>query len=249
MAAEQQSVPSVDVCSTINIDPDIRHFVVEATPDTPCHMWCGCDVTVDDGGSLSVRVLMAELWGVNNCSTSLRLETYDIDDNATSLCSNGSHSMVLPRSGPTMKSVRIVFQRQNCTFDSRFGVDVFGANGSMTVVCTNNSDGPPEPHTKGLFGNGVGIFVPPLLGFPGKRKIESPMNGCPAGSTGAVNVCRSGYIDNNLFLKWMRLFLETVGDTKQTPHLLLLDSYESHKSLEVVVYATDNASRVLACVI
>ena len=96
--------------------------------------------------------------------------------------------------------------------------------------------------------NAVGMFVPPLLGFPGKRKIESPMNGCPAGSTGAVNVCRSGYIDNKLFLKWMRLFVETVGDTKQTPHLLLLDSYESHKSLEVVVHATDNASRVLACV-
>lgn len=124
----------VDVCSTINIDPDIRHFVVEATPDTPCHTWCGCDVTVDDGGSLSVRVLMAELWGVNNCSTSLRLETYDIDDNATSLCSNGSHSMVLPRSGPTMKSVRIVFQRQNCTFDSRFGVDVFGKYASGTTA-------------------------------------------------------------------------------------------------------------------
>ena len=89
-----------------------------------------------------------------------------------------------------------------------------------------------------FFGNlkVAGMFVLPLFVFPRKRMIEPLMNGCPAGSIGAVNVCGSGYIDNTSFFKLMRLFVETVGCTKQTPHLLLLDSHESHKSLEVILY-------------
>ena len=95
--------------------------------------------------------------------------------------------------------------------------------------------------------NAAGMFVPPLFVFPRKRMIESLMNGCPAGSIGAVNVRGSGYIDNTLFLKWMRLFVETVGDTKHTPHFLLLDSHESHKSLEVILYPRDSGVVMLTC--
>ena len=65
------------------------------------------------------------------------------------------------------------------------------------------------------------------------------MNGAPASSVGTVNTRGSGYIDNNLFLRRMHLFVDTVGCKKTTPHLLLLDGHESHKTLDVILYARE----------
>ena len=44
----------------------------------------------------------------------------------------------------------------------------------------------------------------------------------------------------SLFLRWRKLFVDTVGCTKENRHLLLLDSHESHKSFEVIIFARDN---------
>ena len=54
---------------------------------------------------------------------------------------------------------------------------------------------------------------------------------------------RSGYIDSSLFLRWMKLFVDTVGCTEENRHLLLLDS---HKSLEVIIFARDNGVVMLS---
>ena len=85
-----------------------------------------------------------------------------------------------------------------------------------------------------------GMFVPPLFVFPRKRMVDPLMHGCPVGSIRTVNVCGSGYIDGSLFLSWIKLFVDTVGCTKKNRHLLLLDSHESHKSLEGILFARDN---------
>ena len=85
-----------------------------------------------------------------------------------------------------------------------------------------------------------GMFVPPLFVFPRKRMVDPLMHGSPVGYIGTVNVRGSGYIDGSLFLKWMKLFVDTVGCTKENRHLLLLDGHESHKSLEVIFFARDN---------
>ena len=71
------------------------------------------------------------------------------------------------------------------------------------------------------------------------------MNGAPASSVGTVNTRGSGYIDNNLFLRWMHLFVDTVGCKKTTPHLLLLDGHASHKTLDVILYARENGVVIL----
>ena len=70
--------------------------------------------------------------------------------------------------------------------------------------------------------------------------VDPLMHGSPVGSIGTVNVCGSGYIDSSLFLRWRKLFVDTVDCTKENRHLLLLDSHESHKSLEVIIFARDN---------
>ena len=91
----------------------------------------------------------------------------------------------------------------------------------------------------------AGTFIPPLFVFPRKRMVDSLMNGALACSVGTVNTRGSGYIDNNLFLRWMHLFVDTVGCKKTTPHLLLLDGHESHKTLDVILYARENGVVIL----
>ena len=112
------------MCSNADVVPDTRDVFIEATHETPCHAWCGCDVDVGDGGSLSVQVLTAELQGTN-CSTSLILETDDVNYNGTSICSNESHTGIGTNYGPFTDWVRIVFQRKNCSDDSSFRVRIF----------------------------------------------------------------------------------------------------------------------------
>ena len=75
--------------------------------------------------------------------------------------------------------------------------------------------------------------------------VDSLMNGAPACSVGTVNTCGSGYVDNNVFLRWMHLFIDNVGCKKTTPHLLLLDGHESHKTLDVILYARENGVVIL----
>ena len=70
--------------------------------------------------------------------------------------------------------------------------------------------------------------------------VDPLMHGSPVGSIGTVNVRGSGYIDSSLFLRWMKLFGDTIGCTKENRHLLLLDSNERHKSLEVILFSRDN---------
>ena len=82
--------------------------------------------------------------------------------------------------------------------------------------------------------------MPPLFVLQRKRLVDPLMHGSPVGSIGTVNVRGSGYIDSSLFLRWMKLFVDMVGCTKENRHLLFLDSHESLKSLEVILFAHDN---------
>ena len=71
-----------------------------------------------------MQVLTADLRGAN-CSTSLIMETDDVNYNGTSICSNGSHTGIGTNYGPFTDWVRIVFQRKNCSDDSNFRVRIF----------------------------------------------------------------------------------------------------------------------------
>ena len=80
----------------------------------------------------------------------------------------------------------------------------------------------------------------PLFVFPRKRIVDSLMNRAPACSVITVNTRGSEYIDNNLFRRWMHLFVDTNGCKETIPHLLLLDGHASYKTLSVILYAREN---------
>ena len=62
----------------------------------------------------------------------------------------------------------------------------------------------------------AGTLIPPLFVFPRKRMVDSLMNGAPASSVGTVNTRGSGYIDNNLFLRWCTSVLTLLAANDDT---------------------------------
>ncbi|KAL2094710.1 hypothetical protein ACEWY4_009429 [Coilia grayii] len=86
--------------------------------------------------------------------------------------------------------------------------------------------------------NAAGQFFPPLFIFPRKRMNNRLMFGAPPGSVGGVT--DSGWMDSALFLQWLKHFSSIVGCTPQRPHILILDSHHSHKTLEAVLFAREH---------
>ena len=117
-------------------------------------------------------------------------------------------------------------------------VKVLGTTGSAQVTKVS-SVGRGQNIAALCYMTAGGMLVPPLFVFPMKRMVDPLMYGCPVGYTGTVNVRGSGYINGSLFLRWMKLLVDTVGCTKENRHLLLLDSHERHISLEVILFARD----------
>ena len=76
--------------------------------------------------------------------------------------------------------------------------------------------------------------------------IPALMNGAPTGSVGDVNERRTGYIDSNLFLKWLKHFVTITNSTPASPHLLILDGHDSHKSLDAVIFCRENGVEMLS---
>ena len=83
-------------------------------------------------------------------------------------------------------------------------------------------------------GSAAGVFTPPLFVFPGKRMLNQPMGGAPAGAIGGVNYRGLGYTDPALYLMWIRHLVSMAGCTKDSPHILLMGGHESQKTLEVI---------------
>ncbi|KAJ4440034.1 hypothetical protein ANN_08165 [Periplaneta americana] len=85
---------------------------------------------------------------------------------------------------------------------------------------------------------------PPALIFPRKREKEELMNGAPPGSV--MFISDSGYINCELFVKWLRHFQNHVGATTNKPVLLILDNHTSHITLENVQYCRENSIHLLS---
>ena len=91
---------------------------------------------------------------------------------------------------------------------------------NITVVCAMNA---------------AGIYLPPMIIFPRKRMVESLMNGAPPQSVGCAS--SSGWIDAELFLKWLNHFAIVTNASSNAPQIIILDGHHSHKTLEAVVFA------------
>lgn len=74
-----------------------------------------------------------------------------------------------------------------------------------------------------------GIYVPPMFIFKRKRMNELLLKGC--NSDMIATVSDSGWINESIFLDYLRHFISFVKPTKEDPVLLILDNHESHISL------------------
>ena len=81
----------------------------------------------------------------------------------------------------------------------------------------------------------AGAFVPPVFLFKRKNMNKLLMNNCPAGALGLPSP--KGWMDCDLFIKYLLHFIKCVKPSKSNPVLVLLDGHQSHKSLEAVELA------------
>lgn len=84
-----------------------------------------------------------------------------------------------------------------------------------------------------------GNFVPsPFFIFKRKRFQARLLDGAIPGSEASVS--DSGWIHGEIFLEWLKVFVNRVRPTQDCKALLILDSHESHKYYPALEYATKN---------
>ncbi|CAH2097657.1 unnamed protein product [Euphydryas editha] len=90
----------------------------------------------------------------------------------------------------------------------------------------------------------TGIYVPPMFIFPRQRVKASLRIGGPPG---ALYECsKLGWINEELFVKWLRHFATNIGAHKQNAALLILDNHCSHQSLSAFEFCRENGIYILS---
>lgn len=84
----------------------------------------------------------------------------------------------------------------------------------------------------------AGNIIPPMLVFPRVNFREHFFNGAPTGAIGAT--ARSGWMNEEIFLMYLKHFIHHTRSTTERPILLILDNVESHISLLAIDIARDN---------
>lgn len=82
--------------------------------------------------------------------------------------------------------------------------------------------------------NGIGTFIPPMMIFPRVRMKPELIDKAPNGSIGVAT--KSGWVNEEAFLKWFNHFLHFVQPkTRDQPVILIMDGHSSHtKNLTLV---------------
>jgi hypothetical protein len=84
-----------------------------------------------------------------------------------------------------------------------------------------------------------GFFLPPMVIFKRMRMHEALKKGAPPGSL--VEVSETGYINSELFVKFLQHFIDHVHPTKEKKVLLLVDGHTTHsKNIKAIVLAKEN---------
>lgn len=89
-----------------------------------------------------------------------------------------------------------------------------------------------------------GIFIPPMFIFPGVNATEKLKRGGPAGSISAM--AKSGWMNEDLFLQWLKHFVHNTQSSVENPTLLLLDNHSSHTSLACYNFCKENCIIVIS---
>ena len=84
-----------------------------------------------------------------------------------------------------------------------------------------------------------GMYLPPLLIFPRVRMKEELKDGAPPETAFACQ--KSGWIDSEIFLDWLKHFVKHVRPSETDRALLILDGHVTHvKNLAALEYAAEH---------
>ena len=72
---------------------------------------------------------------------------------------------------------------------------------------------------------------------------ETLMNGAPPQAVGYAS--SSGYVDADLFLKWLEHFVRSASPSTENPHIIILDGHHSHRTLAAVDFCWANGIHLL----
>lgn len=90
----------------------------------------------------------------------------------------------------------------------------------------------------------TGNYVPPMFIFPRERMSEQL---CKNGPIGAIYECsKRGWINEELFLVWLKHFVKITCPSKDNPILLLLDNHNSHTTLSSYNFCRENGVIMLS---
>ncbi|XP_033218287.1 uncharacterized protein LOC117173755 [Belonocnema kinseyi] len=89
-----------------------------------------------------------------------------------------------------------------------------------------------------------GQFIPPFFVFPRSRMNDQLMIGAPNESVGEAQP--NGWMNAELFLKWMKHFVKYSNPTEKDPVLLILDGHASHRDLDVIEFARKSHVHMLS---
>jgi len=84
----------------------------------------------------------------------------------------------------------------------------------------------------------TGVYIPPFFIFKRKKFTDRLLDGAPPGAEATTS--DSGWVNCQIFLKWLQIFVQKVRPTENHKALLILDNHESHKSYEALDFATKN---------
>lgn len=87
-------------------------------------------------------------------------------------------------------------------------------------------------------------FIPPLFIFPRKKIIDRLKIGAPENAM--FHAQDSGWMNGEIFLKWMQEFVKFSRPSEQKPVLLIVDGHCSHKDLQVINFARKNHVHMLS---
>lgn len=89
-----------------------------------------------------------------------------------------------------------------------------------------------------------GGFVPAVLIFPRKKMNSKFTKGLPPDAKCFLS--DSGWVNADLFLKWLQFSYSHVRPTPEHKALLILDNHEAHRSIKVVEYAREHNIVILS---
>lgn len=84
----------------------------------------------------------------------------------------------------------------------------------------------------------VGSYIPPMIVFPRDKMIPGFLRGLPPGSIGYTS--ERGLVNSELFLTFLKHFVQHALPSSPSPALLLIDNYISYVSIEAMDFCAEN---------